>query len=46
MNLNIEALEKTYEEKLNSVFKIKTTDVKEKVETVLYDNKSVLSPSD
>ena len=44
MNLNIEDLEKTYEEKLISVFKIKTSDVKEKVETVLYDNKSVLSP--
>jgi len=45
LNLNIEALEKTYEEKLISVFKIKTLDVEEKVETVLYDNKSVLSPA-
>ena len=45
LNLNIEALEKTYEEKLISVFKMKTSDVEEKVETVLYDNKSVLSPA-
>ncbi|OOM74257.1 phosphoribosylformylglycinamidine synthase [Clostridium puniceum] len=43
LDLNIEALEKTYEEKLKSVFKIKTKDVEEKVETILYDNKSVLS---
>jgi phosphoribosylformylglycinamidine synthase len=45
LDLNIEALEKTYEEKLKSVFKIKTKDVEEKVETVLYDNKSIISPA-
>jgi len=45
LNLNVCDLEKTYEEKLTSVFKIKTSDVNEKIETVLYDNKSVLSPS-
>jgi phosphoribosylformylglycinamidine synthase len=45
LNLKVCDLEKTYEEKLVSVFKIKTSDVKEKIETVLYDNKSVLSPA-
>ncbi|HEX9025054.1 MAG TPA: phosphoribosylformylglycinamidine synthase subunit PurQ, partial [Clostridium sp.] len=45
LNLNVCDLEKTYEEKLTSVFKIKTSDVNEKIETVLYDNKSVFSPN-
>ncbi|EHI98291.1 phosphoribosylformylglycinamidine synthase [Clostridium sp. DL-VIII] len=44
LNFNVEALEKVYEEKLNSVFPIKTKDVDKKVETVLYDKKSTLSP--
>ncbi len=45
LDLKIEELEKTYEEKLISVFKIKTQDVKEKIQTNLYDNKSVLFPA-
>ncbi len=44
LNFNIEGLEKVYEEKLNSVFPIKTKDVDKKVEAVLYDKKSILSP--
>lgn len=44
LNLDTETLEKTYEEKLKSVFKIKTKDVEEKIQTVLYDNKSIFSP--
>ena len=44
LNLSILDLEKTYQEKLISVFKIKTPDTEEKIETSLYDNKSVFSP--
>ena len=39
LNLDIEALEKTYEEKLNKVFGIKTPDTDKKVKTPLTVNK-------
>ncbi|AOR23137.1 phosphoribosylformylglycinamidine synthase [Clostridium taeniosporum] len=45
LDLEIENLEKIYEEKLSTVFKIKTEDVSEKIKTVLYDKKEVLSPA-
>ena len=41
----IDELEKAYEEKLSSVFEIKTDDTTEKVETPLYDVKKYSSPA-
>ena len=44
LNLNIEDLEKTYEEKLSKVFEIKTSDVNEKIDTPLTEVKSWPTP--
>lgn len=44
LNLSIEDLEKTYEEKLSKVFGIKTEDVEDKIETALTDVKTWPSP--
>ncbi|WP_252213872.1 phosphoribosylformylglycinamidine synthase [Clostridium sp. VAP41] len=43
LKLDIENLEEIYEKKLNSVFKIKTEDVSQKIETVLYEKKEISS---
>ena len=45
ISFNIDELQKTMEERLNSVFKIKTDDVDVKVDTKLYSEKSTLKPS-
>lgn len=44
INFDIEVLEKILEEKLSNVFKVKTEDKKEKIETVLYESKEVKTP--
>ncbi|MBE6063267.1 MAG: phosphoribosylformylglycinamidine synthase [Clostridium butyricum] len=44
MDLNLDDLQTAYEEKLNKVYGIKTEDVKEKVETPLFEAKSYASP--
>ena len=44
LNLKIEILEETFEEKLSKVFKIKTKDVDAKIEEKLYEAKEVISP--
>ena len=44
LNLSIEDLEKSYEEKLSKVFEIKTEDVEEKIETPLTEVKTWASP--
>lgn len=44
LNLNIEDLEKTYEEKLSKVFEIKTSDANEKIDTPLTEVKSWPTP--
>ncbi|NFL86088.1 phosphoribosylformylglycinamidine synthase [Clostridium botulinum] len=45
LKLDIENLEEIYEKKLISVFKIKTEDVSQKIETVLYEKKEISSPA-
>ena len=44
INFDIEVLEKILEEKLENVFKIKTEDKKDKIETVLYESKEIKTP--
>ena len=44
LDLKLNVLEETYEEKLSKVFKIKTKDKNEKVEEVLFDKVNVTSP--
>ncbi|MDU2489367.1 MAG: phosphoribosylformylglycinamidine synthase [Clostridium celatum] len=44
LDLNLNDLEETYEEKLSKVFKIKTTDKNETVKEVLYNESNIKSP--
>ena len=44
LDLNLNDLEKAYEEKLSKVFKIKTTDKNETVKEVLYNESNIKSP--
>ena len=44
LDLKLNVLEETYEDKLSKVFKIKTKDKNEKVEEVLFDKVNVTSP--
>ncbi|GAB6169781.1 phosphoribosylformylglycinamidine synthase [Clostridium carnis] len=44
LNLELEKLENTLEEKLSKVFKLKTKDKVEKIETVLYNKKEIIIP--
>lgn len=44
LDLNLNDLEETYEEKLSKVFKIKTTDKNETVREVLYNESNIKSP--
>ncbi|GAA0084720.1 phosphoribosylformylglycinamidine synthase [Clostridium sp. CTA-7] len=45
INFDIEFLEMILEEKLSKVFKIKTEDKNERIETILYDKKEIKTPT-